>query len=233
MARRKIVLVIVEGQSDETALGVALNRLFDKDTVHIHIMHGDITTRKGVNSRNVVAKLGKDITAFAHSRHYTAKDFKQIIHIADTDGAYIPDNSIIEDSEDTTVRYEDTGIYTKDAKNIVARNKQKRENLFRLRACGKIWNIPYRIYYMSCNLDHVLHSKRNSTDEEKENDAYAFAVKYKNDLDGFVDFICHSEFSVKGEYKSSWEYIEEEMNSIKRYSNFGICIEDELNSQGK
>ena len=35
-----------------------------------------------------------------------------------------------------------------------------------------------------------------STEEEKENDAYAFAKKYRNDLDGFVEFICASEFSL-------------------------------------
>ena len=32
MARRKIVFVIVEGASDETALGVALTQIFDKDS---------------------------------------------------------------------------------------------------------------------------------------------------------------------------------------------------------
>ena len=35
MARKKIVLVIVEGPSDDSALGVILNRLFDKNKVHI------------------------------------------------------------------------------------------------------------------------------------------------------------------------------------------------------
>lgn len=44
MARKKIVLVIVEGPSDDSALGVILNRLFDKNKVHIEIMYGDITT---------------------------------------------------------------------------------------------------------------------------------------------------------------------------------------------
>ena len=83
---------------------------------------------------------------------------------------------------------------------------------------------------MSCNLDHVLYDKRNSTEEEKENDAYAFAKKYRNDLDGFIKFICMSEFSVNDEYRVSWEHIEKEMNSIERYSNLGICIAGELAS---
>ena len=64
-----------------------------------------------------------------------------------------------------------------------------------------MWGVPYRVYYMSCNLDHVLYNKRNSTDEEKENDAYAFAKQYKGDRDGFVKFISESSFSVMGDFK--------------------------------
>ena len=41
MARKKVVFVIVEGPSDDAALGVILNRLFDKSKVHIEIIHGD------------------------------------------------------------------------------------------------------------------------------------------------------------------------------------------------
>lgn len=233
MARKKIVLVIVEGASDETALGIVLSQLFDKDAVYIQIMRGDITTRKGMNSKNIVAKLGNDVTAFAKSGHYTAKDFKQIIHIVDTDGSYIPDEHVIEEKNCKGVYYEADGIHTADVKGIIARNFQKRENLFRLKSNGKVWGIPYRVYYMSCNLDHVLHNKRNSTAEEKESDAYAFAKKYRDDVNGFVDFVRNSEFSVNGDYKESWDYIEKDMNSINRYSNFAICIWEELLAQQK
>jgi hypothetical protein len=30
-------------------------------------MHGDITTRKGVNLKNIVAKIGYDVRAYAYS----------------------------------------------------------------------------------------------------------------------------------------------------------------------
>lgn len=72
LARKKVVLVIVEGASDDTALGVALNQVFDKDSVYIYIMHGDITTRKGVNSQNVVSKIGDSVKGYAKSQHYKA-----------------------------------------------------------------------------------------------------------------------------------------------------------------
>ena len=168
MARRKVVFVIVEGASDETALGIALNQVFDKESVHVHIMHGDITTRAGVNSKNIVAKVGNEVRAYATSNHYKASDFKQIIHIVDTDAVYLSDDKVLEDPECVELSYQDDGIHSCDVGKVVSRNKQKTDNLSRLRSCGNIWGVPYKVYYMSCNLDHVLYDKRNSTDEEKE-----------------------------------------------------------------
>lgn len=149
----------------------------------------------------------------------------------DTDGAYIPKENVILDSEQGDISYEADGIHTSNQQGILERNKQKTENLYRLIGTGQIWKVPYRIYYMSCNLDHVLHNKRNSTDDEKENDAYTFAKKYKNDVEGFVNFICNSDFSINGDYKESWTYIEKGMNSIERNTNLGICIMEQFNKE--
>lgn len=228
MARKKVVLVIVEGPSDDTALGIMLSQIYNKNKVYVHIMHGDITTRKGVRSDNIVAKIGDEVRGYAKSNHYTPKDFKQIIHIVDMDGVYIPDENVILDLVQDKTFYESDGIHTLDQQRIIERNKQKRENLYRLRGTGQIYQVPYRVYYMSCNLDHVLHNKRNSTDAEKETNAYAFAKKYKNDVDGFMKLICDSDFSVGGDYKKSWAYIEDGLNSIDRYTNLGICIMEEI-----
>lgn len=231
MARKKIVLVIVEGPSDDVALGMTLSKVYDKDTIYVHIMHGDITTKRGIKSQNIVAKLGNDVTTYAKSQHYKASDFKQIIHIVDMDGAYIPDNKILEKKNCLEIQYESDGIFTNNKVGIIKRNQQKKDNLYRLRSCGTIWAIPYRVYYMSCNLDHVLYDKQNSTDETKENDAYAFAKKYKDNVEEFEEFICNSPFSVNGDYKESWEYIEKDLNSVNRHTNLCICIEEELESK--
>lgn len=231
LARKKIVYVIVEGTSDETALGVGLYQIFDKDSVYIYIAHGDITTRSHTFSTNIVAKIGNMIKQYARNNHFKASDFRQIIHIVDTDGVYIPDKMVQEDADAKKTLYESDGIHTNNVKGILARNAVKRDNLFRLRGIGTIWNIPYAIYYMSCNLDHVLYDKRNSTDEEKENDAYEFAGKYKDDRDGFASYLCESDFSVKGSYKETWNFIEEGCNSVERHSNLGICIDEEIQAE--
>lgn len=85
---------------------------------------------------------------------------------------------------------------------------------------------------MSCNLDHVLYDKRNSTDDEKERNAYSFAKRYKGDREGFVEFICNSDFSVGGDFKESWKHIETGLNSLERYTNLCLCISEEIVAHG-
>ena len=74
----------------------------------------------------------------------------------------------------------------------------------------------------------MTYDKRNSTDEEKENDAYAFAKKYKNDVVAFMNYMCESAFSVKGDSKDSWEFIEKDMRSIEIYTNLPICLQETI-----
>lgn len=85
--------------------------------------------------------------------------------------------------------------------------------------------IPYQVYFMSCNLDHVLYDKLNSTDEEKEKDALCFAKKYRSNIPEFVTFISNSSFTVKGSYLDSWAFIKEEKRSLERFTNLRVCIE--------
>lgn len=71
---------------------------------------------------------------------------------------------------------------------------------------------------------NILYDKLNSSDEEKENDSYSFACKYKSDTEGFVKFISESDFSVGGDYLSSWKYIKEDKRSLERHTNLGLCF---------
>lgn len=57
MARRKIVLVIVEGPSDADSLELYFSKFFDSNTVHMKIMYGDITSKRGINQSNIKARL--------------------------------------------------------------------------------------------------------------------------------------------------------------------------------
>lgn len=233
MPRKKIVFVIVEGPSDEEALGVLLNRIYDSKAVYVQVMHCDITTELDVNAGNVVAKIGDVVKQYA-GRAFKSGDFSRIIHITDMDGAFIPDDAVVEDNTAVKPIYSATEIRTQRKSGIENRNQRKRECLNRLSSASRIWGVPYQIYYMSCNLDHALYGKLNSTDDEKEADAFAFAKKYRDDIPGFMKYISESDFSVAGCYPQSWQYIREGLHSLERHTNFGLCFQEEaVDSESK
>lgn len=220
MARKKVVFVIVEGPSDDAALGVILNRLYDKSKVHIEILHGDITTDLNIDPGNIISALGNIVKNYAATRHFSQIHFQEVIHLVDMDGAFIPEAAIVDNPDADKPFYFLTEIQTSRPEQLVLRNKHKQSKLNRISTLKKVWgSIPYQAYYMSCNLDHALYGKLNSTAEEKENDAYAFAKRYKDDIDGFLTFISDSEFSRMDGYKESWEFIKKDLHSLERHTN--------------
>lgn len=224
VARKKIVFVIVEGPSDDNALGLMFTRYYKDKQVYVHILHRDITTERGMNKARILNAVADEVKAYAHNTHLKYSHFHEIIHIIDTDGAYIDNAHVIDDPTAEEPVYSETEIRTKDKPGIERRNLQKRENLDKMTVTKTIWKIPYNVYYMSCNLDHVLHDKLNSTDEEKEQDAYDFAKRYENDLAGFLNFISNSQFSVHGNYVETWKFIKEDLHSLERHTNLGLCF---------
>ena len=175
MPHKKIIFVIVEGPSDEDAIGTLLSRFYNGNEVHIHVVHGDITTQRCVNPHTIVTKIGNLVRQYA-GRTFKQTDFCGIIHLADTDGAFIPDDDIVESNRVSKTTYSETDIQTNNKSLCEKRNKLKRENMKRLATTPTIWNIPYRIYYMSRNLDHVLYGKPDSSDAEKERNSLDFAL---------------------------------------------------------
>jgi hypothetical protein len=226
LARKKIVFVIVEGPSDEEALAVILNRLYDVNKIYFHVMHRDITCAGNASVLNILSKVGEEVRQYAKENHYTKTDFNEIIHIVDMDGAYVSNDCIIKDTCEKPT-YDLETIRTTNPDGIIKRNLQKSSVLSKICTTPKIWDVPYLVFYMSCNLDHVLHNKLNSSDEEKEGDSYQFAKTYKNDLPAFLKFICESDFSVISEYRESWEFIKQGKNSLNRHTNLGLYFQKE------
>ena len=230
MASKKIVFVIVEGPSDDEALELFIQRIYN-NSAHVHIVYGDITTDRFTNPSNIVRRIHDMVGKYAKDSHLNLRThFQQIVHILDMDGAYIPDNAIVYDASKQEAFYSTKCIRVANVQGIIERNKKKRACLDRLSITSSIGGIPYQAYYMSCNLDHVLHDKLNSSDSEKERDSILFARQYKDNLSGFISFISDSSFSVCGEYIKSWNFIKQNLHSLGRHTNFGICIQRALES---
>jgi hypothetical protein len=225
MPRKKIVFIIVEGPSDETALGVPLSRYFTGSSVYVDIIHGDMTTKFGINPLNIRKHLMKKVKSYADRNHYKRDDFLRVIQIIDTDGAYIPDANIVYDESADRPVYTDSSIMTAKYEQMIDRNERKRDNVDTLSDLDYVWgSIPYSCYYMSSNLDHALYGKRNTSDDEKEDDSFRFARRYRDDIEGFIRYLCASEFSRVDGYRRSWDYIKQDCRSLERNSNLGLCF---------
>ena len=224
MPRKKIVFVIVEGPSDSEALELLLSKIFYNDNVFVHITYGDITTHKDTTHVNILSKIGNLINSYIKSNHFNKTLFREIIHILDTDGAYIPDSSVVFEPSAKHILYTSTEIITDKKEAITLRNKKKSQCLDKISSVNSIGGIPYHAFYMSCNLDHVLYDLMNPTDEEKEINSIAFARKYEHNIDGFIQYISASAFSVQGDYFHTWKYIKEELHSLERHTNLGLCF---------
>ena len=237
MARKKVVFVIVEGPSDETALGVILARYFNKDTVYTHVMHCDITTEfdkdthQKVSSVDITKKVAEVVKGWANSFHLKPEHFERIIHIVDTDGAFVTEDCVAQDDVESLF-YTLDKILCPVRETVIERNDRKSKNLLRLASTPTIWKVPYNAYYMSCNLDHVLYNKQNSNDKDKGDDAFKFALHYRENIPEFIDFISKSDFAYKlkpelslvENYRESWKEIQIGCNSLERRTNFGLAF---------
>ena len=226
MAKKKVIMILLEGPSDATALGTYFKDFFSNDKVVTKILYTDITSQHGVYPNTIKAKVGTHITNELRRVKLNKSDLISVIHVVDLDGAFIPDTAIKLDETKATFIYKDDGIYYKDVNAVVDRNTQKKQNIETLykNKSGICGGVMYHIYYMSCNLEHVLHNIRQASTEDKEGLAYEFAKRYKEDLHGFLNYITTSDFSICTSYQESWEFITKDMRSLQRYTNVGLCF---------
>lgn len=217
-------MFIVEGPSDEAAIGSLMKEYFSDNEVQFVVVHGDITLKDYASADNIKSKINELIEGVKNRYRYRQDDFAGIIHIVDTDGVYIADTDI-RATDTEKVSYCEDYIETKNVNAIIERNKQKGDILFKLRKTGKIKGIPYKIYYNSCNLEHVLYGElKDFTDEEKQILSDDFADKYEGKINEFIEFLSDSAVAVQGTYQKTWDFIEKERNSLKRHTNMHLMF---------
>lgn len=225
MPAKKVIFVIVEGPTDEDALGVIFQRFFDKNTVRVKVIHGDITTESQINASNILNHITETVQQSLKEYKLHKTDLLRVIHLVDTDGAYIPDSAIVFDEHAIKPVYGTTNIKTANPEGLIQRNQKKKANLTKLHSAQFIWkDIPYSVYYFSSNLEHALYGELNLTDEEKETRAVQFAKRYIYDIPAFVEYVRNSEFAVVNGYLPSWAFIKQDLHSLERHSNIGICF---------
>ena len=223
---KKIILFLVEGASDLTSLEF-IDNINTDETIKFQITSGDITSKLNITPQNCREEINKILLSFLERSKLRKTDIIKIIHILDVDGVYIPEINIIEDKNIKKFLYTINGIVAPSKENVQKRNESKKQIMEKLLVTSKINSIPYEMYYMSCNLEHVLHDKlEDISEDEKKELANKFADRFYEKEIEFIDFINNKDFKVLGDYKATWDFIKKDLNSVNRYTNFWLFFEN-------
>ncbi|WP_093914358.1 hypothetical protein [Succiniclasticum ruminis] len=259
---RKFILFIVEGASDLAFLESPLQKLYDsafpgKYRVKIHYTSGDLMSRLDANAKTVLKALDRNVKAALDKGRFVCEleDIEMIIQIVDLDGVFIPNSCVEFKPGQKKAWYDDKQgkIFTDKPDKIRTRNKtkstvlreliQKRELFFKSkRKKGKTAEepeklvIPYRVFFFSCNADHVFLNEANlkmddikTTEKEKKKRSNEFQERAEQQPYLFENRIL--EFSTnKLEYEESWKWPEAGVNSLQRRTNLDILVKPLLNT---
>lgn len=222
---RKVYVFILEGPSDDNALSGLLKKLYRNRTIYPIIMYGDITSDLDIDNSKIVQLIADKIRIRLKEDKIRNSDVINIFQICDMDGAFIPDKAIVQ-GDVKGFHYSTTSITVRNAHEAIERNDHKREAIDILLNTTKILGIPYKVFFMSCNLDHVLYDIQNLEDELKTDKADEFYEKYQDCPEQFVNYLNSVAFGVPKSYLDSWEYIKQGCNSLERHNNLFICFKD-------
>ena len=224
----KIILFLVEGETDKTSLALTISRQLRE--VKFFVIRTDITSDYETNVDNIISLIFERVRFFlAENPQFDFSDIESIIQITDTDGTFISDDKVIYNESSEKIFYSSETILTNNVNETKDRNHRKSEilnKLYKLKYIegkdkGETVKIKYRIYYMSCNLEHVLHDLPNVVSKtEKERLAKQFRKETAVNKDKLRDIVFSPAIDSAGDYEESWSYIQKGENSLKRKSNF-------------
>lgn len=238
MAKRKVILFLVEGTSELTALVGPFSQYFtDRSRVEGASFYCDVTTVSSF-PKNATFAVKRDVREtirqfvldqIERKRQYRWEDIDQFFHIVDLDGAFISPDKVIQNDSIDRVTYGPDSIECSNRDSIIERNNVKSTALVKLINTPfltyKKRSVPYRVFFMSRNLEHALFGiERDLTDEEKERLSQAFALKCEQDASVLSSMLNSPLVRVEGDYVESWEYVQDKENSLKRGTNLGLLL---------
>ena len=232
---KKVILIIVEGQTEELILFDFLQERFSNAEVRIDIQCGDIVgnwNRKFGTSKVAI----EDVVAnYLELYRLIPSDLLAIIQFTDTDGCFIENKYIRVDRElARKMRYSPKAIYVSNQEKklqMIQRNTDKAKSTIKLannRTMKAInLQIPYCLGYFSINLDHVLWDEQNTTGRSKLDKAEQFLEQLAEPLDQFMmQFILvDPHLPLEEKLEKSWIEIRKELNSLQRSTNMPFVLE--------
>lgn len=232
--RKKVLFVIVEGESDSQLFYEELQQKYSKELVVIKAYHGDIFT----DPEQQDVEIRERIRQFFVKRmgELQLKDFLGILHFSDTDGAFVTDDKVqVDQNQDRNILNKVDGILVnsiKQKESIHYRNKVKKANTHAVQFIENITykrvKIPYRLFYLSQHLEHVVFNELNVPQDEKQKNIITFLNSVGTQPT--VHNLLSSQLpplpdNVENKHMESWKFIHQGDHSLQRYTNAILMYE--------
>lgn len=229
---KKVIIVIVEGDSDEELLMNRLREIYRDKEIRFESQNKDIFYDYK-STKPIKAVIGDVVKGIIKKRKYKSNDILAIIHIMDTDGCFIPEkNVIINSSQNKLTLYDIDNISVLDERqrlNIIERNNKRKSNVKLMNNLQTIIgsNYKYQLYFFSRNLEHVIFDDANPINDLKCDNVEKFIEDLKVPIEDYLSkYLPNTAFTEYiDKYRDSWNLIEIGTNSLKRYTNIPLLIE--------
>jgi hypothetical protein len=232
--KKKFLLFLVEGKNDEREIGAILHApCFDqyreKYQIQFLVNGNDITATTKVTASNIQGKLNDILMHFRRNgvpfSNIRVDEIQEFVQIVDMDGAFISPENIVKGNGKDFI-YTSNSIITSNTDGAIGRNKKKADILRKLSEISQVGNVPYSVYYASCNMDHVLFDNLNPSSDVKTGCAYRFIERCASDPLALNESIFKQGIMAEGTYADSWVYIQQDCNSLHRHTNINLFFSE-------
>jgi len=234
---KKVLLVIVEGHTEQIILEDFLDEYFANSTIRFDVQREDILTKWDAKKRipNIKNSVSRVVHNYLAKYKFLAKDLSAVIHITDADGCFIaPEFVKIKADMEQNLYYTEDAILVKTEKRkeqIEQRNEMKANNVKILLAHDHFsinrLSVPYQLFYFATNLEHVLWNERNEVAVEKVQKADEFMDNLSGSIREYLmEFLpVDTALSYREKMKESWAYLTKDCNSLQRGTNVPLLFE--------
>ncbi|MEK5233583.1 hypothetical protein MHB42_17915 [Lysinibacillus sp. FSL K6-0232] len=234
---KKVLLIIVEGQTEQVILEDYLDAHFANSTIRFDVQREDMLTKWDKHKRvpNIKNSVVQAIQSYLEKYKFLAKDLTAVVHITDADGCFIaPEYVKVDESIKQNLFYTEDAILVKSAKRkeqIEQRNEMKAKNAKILIAHDHFsiqrLQVPYQLFYFSTNLEHVLWDERNEIATEKIQKADAFIENLSGTIEDYLKAYVPVDAMLpyKEKMRKSWGHLMEGCHSLQRGTNVPLLFD--------
>lgn len=230
---KKVIIVLVEGETEEILLKERLREIFSKHQIHFDVQRGDLFFDFNRRQSAIKNVIGDVITSIMKVRKYKKEDIVAVLQIIDTDGVFIRDeNIVINNNQEMATVYNENEITVKNKDQrefIIERNQERKRNINMMNSVESVikGKIPYQIYYMSRHLEHVVFNEPNPNKDKKVENMDRFIDNLTEHIEDFLsEWMFHLDGKTLVEkYRESWMKISRETESLKRRTNVPLLFD--------